>query len=991
MTTNNVRDRVVRHSVIPDLVVGRDRAHVRNLLVEYPQSEVVSASEFFDKVRMLAFFAHPEIVRDDYAPKIIAERILEQDKTYPLRLSKDFASLYSASFHGTSSPKEVLDRVLGESENISRIFAVLSQIDKAMEDLRLVNGVSALFMACKIIKQQQLIPPNLMDCETISLHHLVDLTMLEIDVIKELSRLGIGFEVRFPLDFQKRGINVAVDFSAGLFEREADLINIDLVFEKIAGAGPLSSLVDSFLDDHEPITLAAEHCTVLLANDLLQEANQISAMVAEKLSTSPHDLVAVVVRTMDARSKLFKQSMKRHGINVRDRKGKPLIATEPGMLLETLFSAKLWGLPRRDLIGLMNHPLFVGHVHDDLARSRMMSLIDELGIDDRIMEHSLPSDRYRPQIVLFQNSSELSEQRMADIAALDQWLYQLDEMLTGLEAKAPLSAYLAVTKRLMDSAMKSDEPAIDGLKNAIGAMLDSKAFSKFDPLLWFNDFVLWLQHELSTLTVPRPDNRDLYAVEFLLLPECLGRRFDHVFIADISFGRMPKNALPDPLLDDRDRAMLNRLMKKPLLRIYLDDPFEPMPTPPRQALEPFWFATAIASAKSSVHFSCARRDESGQEQAPSEFFYWLMENVKPEKLPYPSPKFASLQYERFCLGKHESGNSPYARALATRKSAFQAATTDTFAFSFDAKEVRAAFRGRIDHEPTAALSPTMVEAFYDCRFRGWLERILNVTGKKSDLDDIDARTIGQLAHRSLERFYEHSTNTKDQNARKEIIERVLDETVLEFSKKHYVGNPMVLKCHREWLSDALLSLINHLEEMREQIGALTVGGELDLGLGSFKRPPLAVERDGRRYLLGGRIDRIDQTHNGFLVIDYKLSTSDALRMKLNPKRMLKGNFQAPIYLRLVARHFAHDDRMAVAFAFASIRDGEVLPPVSALGNEEIFDQIFDDASDNSLAQEIDRIFFPIARGEITAKVGEHCSYCDFTYVCRRTEWDHHGR
>lgn len=65
-------------SSTPDLVVGRDRAHVRSLLLEDPPSEVISASAFFDIVRMLIFFANHKVERDDYASKIIAQRILQE-------------------------------------------------------------------------------------------------------------------------------------------------------------------------------------------------------------------------------------------------------------------------------------------------------------------------------------------------------------------------------------------------------------------------------------------------------------------------------------------------------------------------------------------------------------------------------------------------------------------------------------------------------------------------------------------------------------------------------------------------------------------------------------------------------------------------------------------------------------------------------------------------------------------------------------------------
>jgi hypothetical protein len=90
-----------------EMIVARDRAHVRTLVDAYPLAEVVTASQFFDKVRLLAY-VHDDVVRDDYAPLFFAQRVLTEQRTYPLRFAKNFASLYAACFHGVARPRDVL-------------------------------------------------------------------------------------------------------------------------------------------------------------------------------------------------------------------------------------------------------------------------------------------------------------------------------------------------------------------------------------------------------------------------------------------------------------------------------------------------------------------------------------------------------------------------------------------------------------------------------------------------------------------------------------------------------------------------------------------------------------------------------------------------------------------------------------------------------------------------------------------------------------------
>ncbi len=403
----------------------------------------------------------------------------------------------------------------------------------------------------------------------------------------------------------------------------------------------------------------------------------------------------------------------------------------------------------------------------------------------------------------------------------------------------------------------------------------------------------------------------------------------------------------------------------------------------------FWFATAIASARESVHFSCAERDEAGQEQVPSEFFSWLSEHIviDGENSGHAS-SFTNKHEQRFSEGKAASTN-PYGQALVERRDAFLTSKAAPFAFLVNQDDVEKSFAGRLSSSPRRALSPTMVEAFADCGLRGWLQRIAQLKTRAHDVDDIDARIVGEIAHLTLERYFADYRDYFDRVSVEVNLRPILDEMVKEIGNRHFLPNPNLFVCHQEWLNDALTSLIVQIENDRREQGGTTIAREIDFGLGSGNRPALAIRAHEQTYLLGGRVDRIDAVGQGFVVIDYKLSATDALKLKMSPKKLLHGNFQAPIYLRLVARHFANNDMRKVSFAFASIRDGELLPSLAYLSNEEIFAKIFNDDMEGSLAQQIDHIFSPIMRGQILAKTGEHCSKCEYSYVCRKTEWDDH--
>ncbi|HXW53216.1 MAG TPA: PD-(D/E)XK nuclease family protein [Myxococcota bacterium] len=990
----------------PDLVVGRDRAHVKALIEEFPRSEVVSASAFFDKVRILAFVKDEALIRDDYASTLFAKNCLAKDRRFSQRLAPAFSSLFSACYHGTSSPIDVWAEISRDDYEFGPVFEILAAVDRAMRDANLVNGVSALYRSWLIIKNHRVLPLGLRNKRMIHLRHLVDLTSLEIEVIKDLSRLQIDFSVCFPLDFQKRGINTAVDFSAKLFEKSQDLTNIDLSFDNIAHPGPLRPLVEALFVEDGRVEMSETNCQIKTPSDIVDEAQQIGSKIAEILTNTPDASIAVALRSMDSRAKIYKNILVGFGIGVRDRKGVPLLETDSGLLLVTLLLAKTGGLSHRHINALINHPRFAHYVGDMQKRSGILACVARIGIDDHV---KTTHDRnYRVALENLRAKKDLSDRSEDDLDHCEDWLKSVEDFLDLLPMKASFLGFFEKLSLLIERAINNDDGNVSILTSSL-AQLHTSA-RRVDPYcpprsepychprarpeddigeMDFSEFSALVLAELARITVPRPDIADVNAVEFLLLPELLGRRFDHVFIADISFGRMPQNSQPDPLIDDQARIAVNRVLKKTLLRVFFDDPFEPLPVPPRQALEPFWFASAIASARTSVHFSCARHDEDGREQAPSEFFLWLDDHVHLANIT-PSSTATSLIRPvdlRFLRGISERNTAQepqttFHKTLVARKNAFSQQVTSAMAFDFPAGLVLKHFDGRLSLQPTKALTPTMIEAFAECRFKGWAERFLAIGFNDQD-EDIDARILGQIAHRTLELYFSRPEHKIHHDPDQRRIRDLAALVGREYQDRHFVLNAEVFLCHIEALSDALFALIYRMSQESLSSNQRVVALELAFGLSGSEWPPLAIDVKGRRYLLAGRVDRVDQAEDQLLVIDYKLSSIAALRSELTEKNILLRHFQMPVYWRLVARYLAQGDPLKVGFSFASIRDGQSL--ALRARNPSLVDRVFNDADQNGLAEAIDRIFAPIMDGKIVATKGEHCTTCDLAFVCRKAE------
>ncbi len=811
----------------------------------------MSASGFFDKVRALAFLKDTALQRDDYAPMMFAQSLLVQNQRFFLRLASSFSSLFSACYHGTSPPNEVWEKIRSQRFEFGPVFEVLAAVDNALTAAHVVNGVSALYRAWLIIKNDRILPLGLQRTRVIYLRHLVDLTSLEIEVIKDLSRRGLNFDICFPMDFQSRGINAAVDFSARLFEKSQDLENIELSFENIAKPGPLRPLVEALFTENTKVQISKKICSVENPYDIIDEAHQIGATVAKILTAVPDASIAVVVRSIDSRAKIYKNALQRFGISVRDRKGIPLLETDAGILLVTLLFARTWHLPKKNIISLINHPMFSLSVGDVSKKALILDCVRELGIDDRLMTSRVC--RYQTAMENLRTVAKLSDGRKADLRDCEDWLNAVERLLALLPEKESFYGFLQIVSSLLEQAINQDDVNSLLLKSSVLELKTSSRRVKLGETISFNDFTSLIFAELARITVPRPDVLDVNAVEFLLLPELLGRSFDHVFIADISFGRMPQNSEPDPLIDDQARIALNGVFKKPLLRVFMDDPFEPLPVPPRQALEPFWFATAVAAAQSSVHLYCARYDENGAEQAPSEFFLWLKEHVQLTDTTesQTAAKLVRAVDFRFLEGLSERNDpnrkkSAYHQTLLARKTAFLDQDVSGTAFYFTEELILNRFDGRLNAQPTKALTPTMVEAFAECRFKGLAERLLSI--KHGDAhEDIDARILGQVAHSALERYFgDFKPNPQSPFDRSRLIQ-IVDFVGKEFLANNFILHPELFFCHLEWLKDALFSLIHQMSREGFSQPLREVGGALELAFGSSSYWKMAANIHRRKW------------------------------------------------------------------------------------------------------------------------------------------------
>ncbi len=411
----------------------------------------------------------------------------------------------------------------------------------------------------------------------------------------------------------------------------------------------------------------------------------------------------------------------------------------------------------------------------------------------------------------------------------------------------------------------------------------------------------------------------------LALPDLLGKQLDGVVIADCAHGRLTLSREPDWPLRDSDCFEINCLMGHQVLRRFEEDLLEPSLFPAKQALEPMWFLGACSAAKFLVLTSSAL-DQSGQAQTMSELakLDWLSENEGITQLNRPLNK---LEQVFQAAKRSQKFPSPLGgEGLGVR---------------LDPIRFRKQFGDLLGLNPEKPLSATRIEAFAQCRFRAFVEKLLKIDLSPPARHDIDMRVLGQVAHEALEKYYRDGQE--------------IQLTLAQADPKD--THPGVWRANLLWLREALRRLVSNLEKNPPIANAKPVFFE--------HRPEsfeLLVGTD--KIHIGGVIDRVDTNPEAQIVVDYKLSALSALRMRFASKEILKTHFQIPIYLRALGSH-----KQLLGYPI-SIRDGAPGPLI------DMTDRL------PELDQALQALLEPVLQGHVPADIQTSCSDCRLKRVCR---------
>jgi ATP-dependent helicase/DNAse subunit B len=281
-------------------------------------------------------------------------------------------------------------------------------------------------------------------------------------------------------------------------------------------------------------------------------------------------------------------------------------------------------------------------------------------------------------------------------------------------------------------------------------------------------------------------------------------------------------------------------------------------------------------------------------------------------------------------------------------------------------------------ESTRCFSPSALESYLRCPFAWFVEKVIGIEELETP---VDARLVGQLAHKALSQIYRELADSGALPLQAENLLAAEGKAAAVIAALVRSGECPGTRAERLLVERRLRQMVNNLLNMEAAAGGslaavateLPVGGEEGVDIGGLA--------------ISGRIDRVDSTPDGgrLFVLDYKSgvipTTAEIGRAE---------GLQLPLYMLALARE--RPAQRVVGGAYLSLSEGKRSGILAAdcealLGHdsrgyqvdgEEALRQMLDSAVE--LAREAAA---GIRGGEIAPRVDGRCPpWCKLGPVCR---------
>ncbi|MBD2256956.1 PD-(D/E)XK nuclease family protein [Pseudanabaena sp. FACHB-2040] len=435
---------------------------------------------------------------------------------------------------------------------------------------------------------------------------------------------------------------------------------------------------------------------------------------------------------------------------------------------------------------------------------------------------------------------------------------------------------------------------------------------------------------LVSLSVPAQPGRG--GVELHRPTSVMGARYAHVFVIGMTEGTLPAPISNDPVLDFFERQQLQA---------------HGIPLAAAAALarrEALAFYYLLQTVTEQVTFSYARLKER-QAQLASPYLDRLALTVEPPPaLPVASPEALRRILLRQSLPTEDAVLTRTAHAFAVEQHRESSQPADEYdgviGIPFDYADW--------------PFSVSQLRNLGQCPFKWFANKVLRLGPLEEAEDDLSSSQLGTFYHRVLELIgVEIQRDPFVDLTRPELLEEAFaaaeqelmpaDSPVWGFRRQEHLRSLSLVLQHPDFLA----------------AGAIPVVLE-----GAF-------EGEWHGLKVRGRVDRIDQTAAGLVLIDYKTGSSRPPGIKDKTGKACI-DLQLPLYQEVAGPALCPDSTVAAAYYY-SLRGRKKIPISTTAPQHELPDAI------ERCKEHLHQGSYPVQPDNARAA----CQYCDFDALCRQ--------
>ncbi|MCF8307371.1 MAG: PD-(D/E)XK nuclease family protein [Bacteroidales bacterium] len=297
---------------------------------------------------------------------------------------------------------------------------------------------------------------------------------------------------------------------------------------------------------------------------------------------------------------------------------------------------------------------------------------------------------------------------------------------------------------------------------------------------------------------------------------------------------------------------------------------------------------------------------------------------------------------------------------------------------------------RLKEKADTGFAATTLNKYRLCPLKYYLEEILNLEEEEEVEETIEARTLGNVVHHTLEKFFKPFINKAIKKEDLVAMEKEAQTKLTEVFKELYTGRDIFSGKNLLVYNVALYWLEAFLKKEKEDLKAYQEKGKSYFLKGTETQlwGHLSIQQPYKNFRVNfkGKIDRMDKVGEDIRIIDYK--TGRVINQNItfdNFEQLMESTgkkeaFQLLIYQWLYRQNYNDGTKVWPAIlSFPALNNGYMF--AKHAGKKGVENEALDD-----FEKEIEKLLEEIFDSKIPfyqTKDREICRTCDFKDLCNR--------